>query len=54
MEDPPQEDFDVWELIMGSGSRDLKRLIEEAQHTDLPQKLASFVEGQEMEAGEFY
>lgn len=48
-EDPTEEPFDVWDLILSSP--EMKKLLGAAQQSDLPQKLAGFVEGQEMETG---
>lgn len=41
--------FDVWDLILSSN--EMKKLLTKAQQSDLPQQLASYVEGQEMETG---
>lgn len=47
--DEKTEPFDVWDLILSSN--EMKILLTKAQQSDLPQQLASFVEGQEMESG---
>lgn len=48
-EEAATEPFDVWDLILSSN--EMKKLLTKAQQSDLPQQLASYVEGQEMETG---
>lgn len=44
-------DQDIWHMILNSESRGMKNLLRSAQQKDLPQKLMSFIEDQEMESG---
>lgn len=48
-EEKTEPPFDVWDLILSSS--EMKNLLTKAQQSDLPQQLASYVEGQEMESG---
>lgn len=43
--------FDLWDLIVNSHSGELKKLLAKAQHSDLPEQLASYVGGQETKTG---
>ena len=48
--DTDTEPFDIWEMVINSSP--VKKLLVDAQQSDLPQKLAAYVGDQEMETGE--
>lgn len=43
--------FDIWDLIVNSGSEEMKTLLGHAKESNLPQNIASYVQSKEMETG---